>query len=855
MDYYNKSEKEVLSSFNSALNGLSNAEARKRLAKYGFNELKETYKTPALTIFLSQFKSFIVYILIAAIAISLLVKQNIDALVIAIILLLNAVLGFIQEYKAEKSMEAIKKFLSLKAKVIRENKEMIIPARELVPGDMIVLEEGSKIPADSRLMESYSLRIDESTLTGESIPVNKSINVLQGKKQIADQKNMVFSSTNVVSGKGKAVITSTAESTEIGKIATLIQKTEKELTPLQKQLKIISKQLGIITIAICFLIFILVALKGMTLADSFIIGVALAVAAIPEGLPAIVTISLALGTQRMIKRNVLIKKLPSVETLGSTTVICVDKTGTLTLNKMTVTNIHINNMAINTENKIKKDSDIELLFKIGVFCNNAVLDHKLTLGDPTEAALLSVARRIGIEKNELLKKYPRLHEMPFSSERKIMSTINNVNNRKIMFTKGAPDIILKLCSKIYLNGKVRPLTKELKSRMLKANEEFAGKALRVLGFAYKEADNYNENNLIFVGLQGMIDPPRKDVKQSIKRCETAGIKVVMITGDHKLTAEAIAKELNITGKTMTGEELDKIKDLSKVVENIAIYARVNPIHKLKIVEALKKKGHVVAMTGDGVNDAPALKKSDIGIAIGSGTDVSKEASDMVLMDDNFSSIVNAVEEGRGIYNNITKFISYLLSSNIGEVLVIFFALIIGLPLPLLALQILWLNLVTDGLPALALSIDPIEKDTMKTKPRKKNENMLNKKRMTMLFLIGFIFAAGTIFLFKRSLSISYIYATTIAFTSVVIFEMFNVLNFRSETNSIFKSKIFNNKYLVLAIVSSLLLQLLVIYTPLNSIFKTVELPLTAWILIVAVSSSVLIIVEILKIFFRNKAIQ
>jgi len=852
MRYYNLSEKEVFSALSTSPNGLSESEAKKRLEKYGLNELKEKKKTSAFSIFLRQFNSFIVLILVAAVILSILVNEYIDAIVIAIVLALNSTLGFVQEYKAERSMEALKKFISLKAKVIRNSKESIIPASELVPGDLVILEEGSKTPADARITEAYSLSINESTLTGESTPVKKVHDALKGNFQIADQKNMVFSGTTVTSGIGKAIITSTGSNTEIGKIASLMQETEKEPTPLQKQLSVLSKHLSIITVLVCIFAFTVILLKGSSIADSLIFGVALAVAAIPEGLPAIVTIGLALGTQRMIKHNVLIRKLSSVETLGSTTAICADKTGTLTLNKMTVTSIYANSKVTSSE-KITNDSNINLLLKIGVLCNNATLSKKSSLGDPTEIALLAIAGKIGLRKEPLSKSYKRIHEIPFSSERKMMSTINSFNGKSFMFTKGAPDTILKYCTKICINNKVLPLTKELKNNILKANEEFANQALRVLGFAYKEAKDYNEKGLVFVGLQGMIDPPRKEVKKSIEQCKKAGIKVIMITGDHKLTAEAIASEIGINGMTMTGEDLDKTKDLSKIVEQVSIYARVNPLHKLRIVDALKKKGHVVAMTGDGVNDAPALKRSDIGIAVNSGTDVSKEASDMILLDNNFSSIVNAIKEGRAIYNNIIKFILYLLSSNIGEVLIIFTAVLIGLPLPLIALQILWINLVTDGLPALALSIDPMEKNIMDKKPRSKKDSILSKYRILLMATIGIIMAAGTLLLFKKSLANSYAYATTIAFTSVVFYEMFNVLSFKSETSSVINKSIFNNKYLILAILSSIALQLLVIYTPLSSIFETSKLPLNSWLIIIAMSSSSLIVLETIKrIFSKSK---
>ncbi|MBI2667398.1 calcium-translocating P-type ATPase, SERCA-type [Candidatus Woesearchaeota archaeon] len=830
MSYHNKDVKESLKELNTTVNGLTTQEANKRLKQYGFNEIEEKNKINPIKIFISQFKSFVVLILVIAVAVSLLINEYLDAIVIFAILIINAILGFIQEYKAEKSIEALKKLAPQKARVIRDGKVTEIIARFIVPGDIILLESGDKIPADSRIIENIELATQEASLTGESTPVNKSIEKLKDNLQIADMKNMVFSSTDIIRGKAKALVIGTGNNTEIGKIAKLID-IVKEETPLQKQLGVLGKFLGILTIIITVIIFIIgVLLHEGTLGEIFITSIALAVAAIPEGLPAVVTISLALGVRRMIKRNALIRKLPSVETLGETNVICSDKTGTLTMNQMTVTKIYANDKIIDvtgsgydTEGKFSEDpKKFSLLLKIGVLCNNALIGKKI-IGDPTEASLLVSAAKARLSKEKLEKLFPRVNEIPFTSERKLMSTIHKIGSKNIIYTKGSPEKILKLCNKISINNKVYPLTTKRKNEILNINDKLASSALRVLGFAYRE-NSTKEKDLIFVGLQGMIDPPRKEVKDSIELCKKAGIKVIMITGDHKLTAVAIANQLGITGEVLTGDEIDRL-NLDKVVDKVAIYARVNPNHKNKIIESLKKKKNIVAMTGDGVNDAPALKKADIGIAMGvNGTDVAKEASDMILVDDHFSSIVNAIEEGRGIYNNIRKFVNYLLSSNFGEILVILIASLLGWPLPLVAIQLLWINLITDGLPALALGVDPAGKNIMHEKPRKKDIPIIDNEMKFNIFFIGGLIGLATLFLFNKSLVNGLEYARTIAFTSLVVFEIFRLQMVRSR----FNTGIFSNKYIVFAVLSSILLQLLVIYTPLSNLFDTVAINLIDW---------------------------
>ncbi len=859
MDYYEQELHDLYKDFESSEEGLSSQEAEERIKTYGRNELKEKKKKSPILLFLSQFKDFIVIILIIATIISALVHEYADAIVIAIILIVNAILGFVQEYRAEKSIEALKKLAGLKATVLRDGKEEKIDSTLLVPGDVLILSTGEKVPADARIMEAYNLEIQESALTGESLPVRK-VPVVLRNKQVSDQSNMIFSGTIITKGRGKAIVVKTGMQTEIGKIATMIQDTEDEETPLQKKLDELGKYLGIGALVLCGVIFAIGLIKGMGLLPIFLIAVSLAVAAVPEGLPAVVTITLAMGVQRMVARHALIRKLPSVETLGSTTVICTDKTGTLTCDQMTVKKVFVNNQIIGVsgegydfKGEFSSKENIELLLKIGLLCNDAKIEEKL-VGDPTEGALIVSAAKHGMLKEDYHKKHPRVDEIPFDSERKLMTTVHRDGDMHVAYTKGAVDVILRLCDRINVDGKVERLTDVYKKRILEVNSDFANQALRVLGFAYKEVkhgkEKPEEKELIFVGLQAMMDPPRPEVKLAIEKCKKAGIKVVMITGDHKETAIAIAREIGLKGEALTGAELDKIDDLSKIVETVVVYARVNPEHKLKIVEALKKHGHVVAMTGDGVNDAPALKKADIGIAMGiSGTDVAKEASKMILTDDNFASIVNAVEEGRGIYDNIKKFVKFLLSCNLGELLVIFTAILIGMPLPLVAIQILWMNLVTDGLPALALSVEPPEKGIMERKPRKKDEKILDIKSVFVLLMLGLIMTLGVLFLYNMFDPVNnWPLASTVAFTALVLFQMFNVLNWKSEEMNIFKAGVFSNIWLWLAILSSIGLQLLVIYTPLNVYFKTVPLGLIHWLWIIGVSAMIFIVYQVFVSF-------
>ncbi len=891
VNYYNLNVSDTIKSTGTSLKGLTAEESRKRLEKYGINELKQNEKISPLQILIRQFASSIVFILLAALVISLLIGEKLDAIVISTIVVLNGIFGFIQEFRAEKAIEALKKLTALKAKIIREGKETEIDSRELVPGDIVLLETGSKVPADARLIDIAAFQVDEASLTGESVPSNKITSPLDNNILVNDQENMVFMGTIVTKGHAKAVVTVTGMNTEIGKIADMVQDAEEKLSPLQEKLRKFGRWLGVVTIGICLVVFGMSVLREYLTTDlferSFVIemfmaSVALAVAAIPEGLPAIVTISLAFGVRRMANRSALIRKLPAVETLGCANIICSDKTGTLTKNEMTVRDIYANN----TLTEVTGDgytpegsfmqagdeevniSDLELLFRSSTLCNDSRLncnERWEIFGDSTEGALLVSAGKAGFKKSELEARFPRIDEIPFDSERKCMTTVHRVNEENIAYIKGAPDVILDNCKYISINGQAKEITDEDRNKILDVNRDMANRALRVLGFAYKSlTEKYTlepeevERDLTFIGLQAMIDPPREEVREAIAKCRSAGISTVVITGDHKLTAIAITKELGLFKEgdmALSGEELDKLSDdkLDEIVESVVICARVSPEHKVRILSALKKKGHVVAMTGDGVNDAPALKRSDIGVAMGiTGTDVAKEASDMVLTDDNFASIVNAVEEGRGIYNTIKQFVQYTLSSNLGEILVVFLAILIGWPLPLIAIQILWVNLLTDGLPGLALGMDPFSKDIMKRPPRNRDEEIMSKDVIYNILIVGFLMGAGTLFMFY-SYGVESVKAKSIAFTTLVMFQLFNVLTYRAKN---FKIDFKTSKYLTGSVVFSILMQFAVLYTPLNTAFKTVPLGLVDLIKIFLVSGTLYLILESRKMylnFLENKA--
>lgn len=876
--------------------GLSKDEAKRRLEEFGPNVLQEKKGPSALRIFAEQFKNYLILILIAATIIAVFLGDFTDALVISVVIILNTLLGFYQEYRAEKSIEALKKLTTPKAIVIRGGHEEEIPASELVPGDLVLIETGARIPADIRLSETTSLEVDESILTGESVPVKKRVERLEDEKlSVADRINMAYMGTIVTRGRGRGYVVSTGMKTEIGKIAELIQTVEKEETPLQIKLKDLAKKLTYAIVAICFIVFFTGILREGNIFDMFLAAVGLAVAAIPESLPAVVTITLALGVQRMAKRNAVIRKLPAVETLGSATVICSDKTGTFTRNEMTVRKIYTDSSMFDVTNlgyepkgdfyynneKIhpRQVPSLRLLLTIGALCNNAKLEKNENwhiIGDPTEGALIVAAEKAGIKHDEVTEQFPRIGEIPFESERKIMTTIHKTpEGKKVAYVKGAAEVILSLSSSVYTEGQIRELDDKRREEFLKINEEMASNALRVLAMAFRElpddCEEYTpeivEKDLVFVGFVGMLDPPREEAKSAVQTCKKAGIKVIMITGDNEFTARAVARELGLLegdGRVLTGAELESMSDsqLDNLVQDVTVYARVSPEHKLRIVNSLKKKNHIVAMTGDGVNDAPALRKADIGVAMGiTGTDVAKEASEMILTDDNFASSVAAVEEGRTIYNNIKKTIYYLLSTNVGEILTIFVGLIIGLPIPVVAVQILWINLVTDSFPALALAVDPEESDIMLRHPRDPQEPVITRRMFYNMAAVGTVMCVSTLLLYGMVLGvfspfgISYANldtARTIAFTNLVFLQLFNAFNTRSARESLFKIGFFSNRYLVLGTIISVVLQLAVVYLPpLQTLFHTVSLSPIELIIIVLVSSTILAGAEVIKFFERR----
>lgn len=839
MDEYQTPLKEVLTNLKTSKQGLTTAEAKHRLDIYGSNVLVTQKGDGAFKIFLNQFTSPIVWILIGAVIVSALLGEFVDAGVILVILILNAILGFYQEFRAEKAIEALKNMAAPHANVLRDGEIVSIAASKVVPGDILILQEGDKVVADARLIESTELRAQESSLTGESTSVSKKVCDLGAKLTLGDQVNTIFSGTLITKGHARAVIYGTGMKTEMGKIAHMLSSTETSDTPLQKQLASFSKWLGIATLAVCFIVFLSGVLQGHEILETLLIAVALAVAAIPEGLPAVVTVSLALGVKRMIKKNALIRKLPSVETLGSTTVICSDKTGTLTHNQMTVRKLWVDGKIIQVygsgydpKNAQISDNSAKLLLEIGALNNSSTLnqnDWSIT-GDPTEACLLTSALKGKLDLESLSNEREKIGEIPFSSETKTMKTLHKVGKSTHLYVKGAVDVIVEECDYIYKQGRRVRLTREAKKQILIQNESFAKDALRVLGFAYKEgAKKVGESDgLVFVGMQAMIDPPREEVKGSIVKCHEAGIKVVMITGDHKITAFAIASELGIVGDVVSGSELDEMSDdeLIEKVKTIGVYARVNPEHKMRIVSAFQHNGETVAMTGDGVNDAPALKRADIGIAMGiSGTEVAKEASEMILTDDNFTSIVGAVEEGRSIFDNIRKFVNYLLAYNFSEILVIFIAGIAGFPLPLIAIQILWINLVTDGLPAVALAMDEPNAGIMKKSPKEYGGKIMDTSMIAKIIFIGVLMAFTVLLVFRYALTQwDLITARTVAFTTLVFLELVGLQIIRSG----YQEKLFSNKYLLYAVALSLFLHLVVLYTPLSNLFEVVPLVGVHW---------------------------
>lgn len=852
--------------------GLSSEEAQARRELFGPNELETKKQASPLRLLLSQFNDFMIWVLIAAALISgLILRELLDAIAIIIILVLNAILGFIQEYRAEKAMEALKKLTAPAAKVIRDGKEEIIPAREVVPGDLIRLEVGDSVPADARVAECQVFSTQEAALTGESQQVSKTCKKLTSDVPLADRDNMVYAGTIVASGRALALVAATGPGTEMGKIAALLD-TREEKTPLQIELKDVGKKITILCLTIAFITILAGLARGHSIAIMFLAGVSLAVAAIPEGLPAVITVSLALGVQNMAKKHAVVRKLHAVETLGSTAVICSDKTGTLTQNKMTVQRIYFQNKLLElTSNekvadfKSKQDASFDLtpLLTIAVLCNDARKTQDGTmLGDPTETALVSVGESFALVKDSLEERNERIAEVPFDPERKRMSTLHKSNEGFLVLVKGAPEEVLPHCTRILMQSE-ESLAAKKQAEILEINSNLAKDGLRNLAFAYKklsgqpsEISSANlEEDLVFVGLLGLADPPRPEVYEAIRTCKKAHINVVMITGDHRLTARAIAAEVGLLDhrKVVTGAELEKmtLADLEEELADIAVFARVSPEDKIKIVKAFREKGNIVGMTGDGINDAPAVKLADIGISMGKvGTDVTREASDLVLTDDNFATIVAAVKEGRVIFDNIKKFVLFLLSCNISEVSTVFFAMIVGLPLPLFPVQILWINLITDGLPALALGVDPPDPHLMEKPPRSRGEGILPPSKQKQIVWQGLLLTVGAL----SSFTISYLWlktsidtARTIAFTTLVLIQLLHALNFRSEKHSIFSAHTLANKYLLGAFFGSILLQFGVVYMPpLRPIFHTRPIGLTEWIVVGSSCAVPILAIDLIK---------
>lgn len=867
--YEQQNINDVLSQFSVSLQeGLTAEEAQERLKTHGPNAFQEKKPKTKLQMFLSQLRDPMIYILFGAVVISGFLREFSDAVIILAIILLNAIIGMVQESKAEKSLEALKKLSSPTALVRREGKPVEIPAAELVPGDIVILEAGRVIPADLRLLSSINMKVEESSLTGESVPVQKDANFLaEGEVTLGDRINMAYMSTSVAYGRGEGVVVKTGMETEIGKIAKMISESIDEMTPLQKRLGDLGKVLGILAIGLCVALFGVALLQGRDVMEMLLTAISLAVAAIPEGLPAVVTIVLALGVQRMVKVNTIVRKLPAVETLGSVSVVCSDKTGTLTQNKMTVTKVYIDE-AIRDVEELRYDTD--KLFVDGfVLCTDASSDDGVRLGDPTELALLDMGTDVGVSKKVLEKNSPRINELAFDSDRKMMTTVHAAegDNECIAYTKGAMDRILKLCNNIIINGQIRPITEKDIDNIEAATKEMSVLALRVLALAIKLNDSSaTEDNLTFAGLVGMIDPPRPEAKDAVEIFKGASVTTVMITGDHIDTAFAIAKELGIANteeQCITGDTLNRMtqEELNAVAPNLRVFARVSPENKVMIVNAFRSHGHIVSMTGDGVNDAPSLKAADIGVAMGiTGTDVAKGAADMVLTDDNFATIEKAIEEGRNIYNNIKKSVLFLLSSNLGEILTMFIAIIAGLASPLKAIHILWVNLITDSLPGLSLGVDPGDPDVMKGSPRNPKESLFAHGGLIITLYFGCIIGAITLISYvytpiiavmnagdavsfatiKHALDDPVIYtqSQTYAFTVLAISQLFNAIGMRNLNRSIFRYNHLNNKMMIFAFIFGFILQISVTEIHvLTEVFGTVELSLKEWLGLTAISTA------------------
>jgi Ca2+-transporting ATPase len=855
--------------------GLNEQEAKRLLSEYGPNELQAAHRVSPWTLLLQQFKNVLIIILLIATALSAFLGHEIEAIAIAVIVFFAVILGFVQEYRAERAIEALRQMAAPTANVIRDGRETNVPARELVPGDVIVLHAGDKIPADARLIEAINLQIEEAALTGESVPVEKNTAPIDSPNPaLGDRKNIAYAGTAATYGRGRAVIVGTGMNTEFGKIAQMLQTVETGRTPLQENLDKIGRVLAIAAFAVVAVIVVLGLVRGQPFVEMLIFGVALAVAVVPEALPAVVTISLAIGVQRMVRRNALMRRLAAVETLGSTSVICSDKTGTLTKDEMTIRKVYVAGRTLDVSGAgyepqgqfslngapVEPSAGLKQLLQSATLASDAHIirepDGRSGIkGDPTEGAMVVAAAKIGLDKADLDKRFPRINEIPFTSETKRMTTLHTAQQGVIACSKGALEVILDSCTKQLTDTGETMLDAAGRKTILEAAYRMAGEAMRVLAVASKSNATLEsaEREMTFLGLVGMIDPPRPEAKAAVRTCENAGIEVVMITGDHPITAQAIARELGIlkAGRVVTGDELEAMPDdeLEREVRNIEVYARVSPAHKLRVVTALQKNGQIVAMTGDGVNDAPALKKADIGIAMGiTGTDVSKEAAAMTLTDDNFASIVAAVEEGRGIFSNIKKYLMYLLSSNLGEMGLMGVATLAGMPLPLSAVQILYVNLATDGLPALALAVDPPEKDLMRRKPRNPRTGIFTRPVVALMTVGGVWSTIVNIGLFVWALNSgrSKEEAMTMTFVSLVLIQFFKAYNFRSDRHSVL-NKPFANKWLNIAILWELLLLVLVIYLPfLHRPFGTYSLPLVDWVIVVSLAFSVSPVLEAVK---------
>ncbi|MCC2589450.1 cation-translocating P-type ATPase [Chryseobacterium sp. MFBS3-17] len=858
--------------------GLKENEVAARISEYGPNKLQEQKRKSIFRIFLAQLNNALIYVLMGAVIITMLMGEYTDGIIISTVIFINAALGVIQEVKAGNAIDALRDMAAPKAVVRRDGHTRELNSEDLVPGDIVLLDAGRYIPADLRLIESANLKIDESALTGESVAVEKDAEYIFSEEYIAlgDRKNLAFMGTLITYGRGTGVVTGTGKNTEVGHIAHLLSQDQETRTPLELRLDRLGKMLGIGAIVICVVIFVLSYFQGRNLAEMFLTSVSLAVAAIPEGLAAIVAVVLSIGVTRMAKKKAIIKKLPAVETLGSVNIVCSDKTGTLTQNKMTVNEIFTFTDGVKSLDQAISDEGI-LLAEAMVLASDATLEDGESTGDPTEIALLQLADDLGIDRNELHAAQPRKDELAFDSDRKMMSTLHEKEGKHLIYVKGALGSIMKHASGIILNGQKQPVTDDHISQLRKAAESMSDKALRTLAVAYKEVDSSIahadfEKDLVIIGITGMMDPPRDEVKESIALAQQAGITTVMITGDHKNTAFAIARDLGIAtdiSQATTGGNLSRMSrtELEKSISGYRVFARVSPEHKVKIIKALKSRGNIVSMTGDGVNDAPSLNAADIGVAMGiTGTDAAKNASDMILADDNFSTIITAVEQGRNIYNNIKKAVVFLLACNVGEVLVMLAAILGGLPVPLSATQLLWINLVTDTLPAVALGMDPGDKDIMKEKPRTLNENFFSHGAGRRIILAGFLISALTMVAFLLGYHLRgfsafaadipeevHEYARTLAFLTIITCQLFYSFALRSEYKSIFKVGVFSNKYLVGAVIFGLVIQLMVLYIPfMKEAFKLQYLNLNDWLMVLGLGLIPLAANEILKIFTGQK---